>query len=114
MKVQAIDEKKIIDYAAGVKKRIVIGPEDGAKKFVMRIFDVSPGSGSKYHSHDWEHEVLVLSGEGKLVDENQFEIPFKAMDSIFVASNEKHCFKNTGSTVLQFLCMVTLEGEDTP
>ena len=114
MLVQAIDDVKTIPYAEGIQKRVVIGPKEGAPNFVMRVFDVAPGQGSMYHTHDWEHEVLILSGEGMLIDAENREILLRPMDSIFIPPNEKHCLKNTGEETLRFLCLVPIKGEDTP
>ena len=52
--------------AKGVKIRWLIGEQDGAPNFAMRHFEVAPGGHTPHHSHDWEHEVFVLSGRGKV------------------------------------------------
>jgi len=82
-------------------KRILIGPKEEAPNFVMRIIDVPPGS-STYHTHDWEHEVFVLSGHGSLVSENG-ETPLNPDDAIYVAPFEKHGFANRGDDVFRFI-----------
>jgi quercetin dioxygenase-like cupin family protein len=98
-------------YAGGVEKRVVIGPKQGAPTFVMRVFDLPPGTSSPFHSHDWEHEVFVLSGKGVAVAENG-ETSVEPDDAIFVPPHEKHCFKNTGQDTFRFMCLVPLRGED--
>ena len=40
-------------YGEGMEKRVMIGPQQGAPNFVMRVFDLPPGASSPYHSHDW-------------------------------------------------------------
>lgn len=114
MFVKAIDDVKTISYAEGVQKRVIIGPKEGAPNFVMRVFDVSPDHSSMYHTHNWEHEVLILSGEAILINAKEKEIQLRPMDAIFIPPNEKHCLKNTGKEILRFLCMVPISGEDTP
>jgi len=52
--------------AAGVTVRVVIGEEEGAPNFVMRVFDVEPGAVTPLHTHHWEHEVFVLAGRGRV------------------------------------------------
>jgi quercetin dioxygenase-like cupin family protein len=49
--------------------------------------------------------VYVLEGEGVVLEGNA-EHKFHAGDSIFVASDEVHQFRNTGRGPLRFLCMI--------
>jgi quercetin dioxygenase-like cupin family protein len=100
-------------YGAGVEKRVVIGPKQGAPTFVMRVFELGPGASTPYHAHDWEHEVFVLSGRGVGVTENA-EVPLEANDAVFVPPDEKHCFKNAAQDTFRFVCLVPLRGEDAP
>jgi quercetin dioxygenase-like cupin family protein len=91
--------------ATGVRIRWLIAKEDGAPNFAMREFEVAPGGHTPYHTHDWEHEVYVLAGEGvAAAEEGEFEL--KAGVVVFVPPNEKHTFKNTGAEPLRFLCLV--------
>jgi quercetin dioxygenase-like cupin family protein len=83
------------------EKRVVIGPKQGAPEFVMRVIDMPPGA-SYYHSHDWEHEVFVLSGEASLVSEDG-ETQLKPDDVIYIAPFEKHGLKNNGQDVFRFI-----------
>jgi len=99
-----------VPYGTGARKRVVFGQDEGAATFAMRIFDVPPGGGSSDHSHDFEHEVLVLKGEGVLKG-SRGEAPFKAGSALFIPCNERHQLLNTGSENLQFACMVPLRGE---
>ncbi len=113
MLVRSYKDVAAVPYAEGVEKRVAIGPKEGAPTFVMRIFDLGPGRSSPYHTHDWEHEVFVLSGEGVLLTEDT-EIPLKADDVIYIAPYEKHGLKNTGQGTFRFICLVPLRGEDVP
>jgi quercetin dioxygenase-like cupin family protein len=89
----------------GVTMRVVIGPDQGAPYFIMRVFDVEPGRASPHHSHWWEHEVFVLSGEG-VVETDQGEIPVGHGSTVFVPGGEMHQFRNTGDDVLRFICLI--------
>ena len=96
----------------GVTVRWVITEEDGAPHFAMRVFDVQAGRATPYHRHWWEHEVYVLEGEGVAVQEDG-ETPIGAGSVILVPGNEMHRFRNTGSGVLRFICLIphmSLEG----
>jgi quercetin dioxygenase-like cupin family protein len=92
----------------GVTMRVVIGPEEGAPHFNMRIFEVQPGQASPHHQHWWEHEVFVLDGEGTLQTEAGDE-PISAGTVALVPGNEWHQFHNTGPGLLRFICLVPQE-----
>ncbi len=109
MKIQSIDshEQKPVtmEGASGAAMRMLIGPADGAGNFHMRQFEVAPGGFTPHHSHDYEHEILVLAGRGTAWSE-QGERPFQAGDVIFVPANERHQFRNTGGDPLKFICLI--------
>ena len=113
MLVRSYKDVVAVPVGEGKEKRVVIGPKEGAPTFVMRVFDLATGASSGYHSHDWEHEVFILTGEGVLVTE-EGETPVKADDVIYVAPNEKHCLNNRGQDTLCFICLVPLRGEEAP
>jgi quercetin dioxygenase-like cupin family protein len=92
------------------KKRVLIGPDEGAENFVMRLFTVDEGGCSPYHSHPWEHEVFVLSGNGK-VKSADGDTAVSAGDFIYVPPNEEHQFLNAGTSPFEFLCVVPVSGE---
>ncbi len=94
-----------------VEKRILVGPEQAAPQFVMRHFTVGVGGCSPYHTHPWEHEVYVLSGEGTVRSaEGGRDVSSGAY--IYVPPMDEHQFVNAGDEPFVFLCMVPLEGED--
>ena len=105
MKIQDFREVAAKEEMPGVNMRVVVAPEDGAPNFVMRVFEVEPGSATPWHSHDWEHEVFVLAGEGQ-VRSSEGLTPIKANRVIYVAPNEQHQFVNSGFGVLRFICCI--------
>jgi quercetin dioxygenase-like cupin family protein len=88
----------------GVALHTVISGEE-APRFSMRVFEVSPGSATPFHIHDWEHEVFVLSGRGK-VRSVDGEREVAANDAVFVAPGEEHCFVNIGDDPFRFVCCI--------
>ena len=94
-----------VEGAVGVSKRVLIGQEDGALNFVMRQFTLQPGGKTPYHTHNWEHEVYVLSGSGvaKRVDG---ESDISSGSVVLVLPEEEHGFVNTGKESLVFLCTI--------
>lgn len=107
MKVSDYLDAKPIQEVLGVVKREVITADDGALHFCMRVFGVEPGSSTPDHSHDWEHEIFILSGKGMAVSE-QGETPIEKGSVIFVAPNEQHHFVNTDTDLLCFICVIPL------
>ena len=53
-----------MDGAKGTVIRHVITEKYGAPNFNMRVLSIEPGGLSPNHSHPWEHEFFILSGEG--------------------------------------------------
>jgi len=109
MKIESIESHEQndvqMDGAAGARMRMLIGPGDGAGNFHMRHFEVAPGGYTPHHSHDYEHEILVLEGRGVAKSE-QGERSFAAGDVIFVPANERHQFQNAGADPLKFICLI--------
>jgi quercetin dioxygenase-like cupin family protein len=95
----------------GVTKRVVIGPEDGAQNFILRVFEVEPGCKSPDHAHDWEHEIFILAGQGKARDREGKETPIAEGTALFIPGGENHCLINTGSDVLRFICVIPTGAE---
>jgi len=94
-----------MEEAKNVKVRWLIADKDNAKNFAMRLFEVEPGGYTPYHTHDWEHEVFVLEGDGEVkIDEKVY--PIKNDSVVFVEPNQKHGFTNTGDSLLKFLCLI--------
>ncbi|MHC4743280.1 MAG: cupin domain-containing protein [Planctomycetota bacterium] len=91
--------------AEGVDIRRLISRDDGAPNFEMRMFELAPGGHTPLHTHPHEHEVFIVEGEGAFVFEGQ-EHPFEAEHFIFVPGGSEHCFKNTGESILRFLCII--------
>jgi quercetin dioxygenase-like cupin family protein len=98
-------EEIVEEGAKGIQVRWLISKSDGAENFAMRFFEVEPGGYTPHHSHDWEHEVFILSGEGVVVCEGE-EREIREGYVVFVPPGAKHCFKNTGKERLIFLCLI--------
>ncbi len=91
--------------AKGIAARVVIGKKDKANNFCMRVFEVAAGGNTPKHSHEWEHEMFIHSGEGELYGNGQWN-PVKAGNVVFIPRNEEHQIRNTGKERLTFVCLV--------
>jgi quercetin dioxygenase-like cupin family protein len=105
-KVKAVEATE--GGARGVKMRVMLGEAEGAPNFVLRHFQLESGGQSPRHSHDWEHEVYVLEGEGTVFSggrEDKLE-PGKA---IFIPPNEEHQFRAAPDSPLDFICVIPIK-----
>ncbi len=108
---------KIIDYkeaqsteinnevAQGVTGRVVIGKDDGAPNFCMRMFTLAPGGFTPRHSHDWEHEILIHDGNGKVFKDGEW-VAIERGSVIFIPGGDEHQFKNDSDSDLVFACLI--------
>jgi quercetin dioxygenase-like cupin family protein len=108
-------DQKVVDMpgTSNCKVRWLVGPSDGAPNFAMRQFEVAPGGHTPRHSHPYEHEVFVLSGEGTVYCG---DTPHKLTAGVclFVAPDEIHQFRNDGNEPLKFLCLVPNDSMNKP
>ena len=97
-----------MEGAQKVRMRLLLSEADGAPNFRMRLFEVEKGGCSPYHTHNFEHEVIILEGQGKLKGKNK-AYPLHPGDVVIVMTNEEHQFKNVGDQALKFICLVPIE-----
>lgn|SRR5262245_9393126 len=119
MLIRNIDETPLQPVAMpgveGASMAIMCGRADGAPNFALRQFRVQPAGHTPRHSHDYEHEVFVVSGGGTVLLEGS-ERTIKGGDVVYVPANQEHQFK-AGPSGLRFLCLVPVTrdcGEVTP
>jgi quercetin dioxygenase-like cupin family protein len=94
--------------AKDVTVRVLIGPEDNAPTMAMRLFELAPGGHTPFHTHAFEHEVIVLDGDIAVVTEEE-TIPLRKGDVLLIEPNEQHQFKNqSGKSPAQFICLVPI------
>jgi quercetin dioxygenase-like cupin family protein len=109
MKVARSSEvaKKAVELegAKGCEIRWLICKDDGAPNIAMRMFELQPGGHTPLHAHPHEHEVFIVEGEGVFVCEGK-EYELGREHVIFVPGGKEHQFRNTGDSVLRFLCIV--------
>ena len=91
--------------AANTTIRWLLTRADGAPGFAMRLLELAPGGSTPLHTHDWEHEVYVLSGRGEAVTAAG-PVSMAAGDALLVVPNELHQFRNTQGDALRFLCLI--------
>lgn len=96
-----------VENAKGASIQWLIKKEDGAPNFALRRIVLKKGGCSPHHSHNYEHEIYVLSGEGKAFIEEK-EYPLEKGSFILIKPNLKHQIKNTGKEDFVFLCIIPI------
>ncbi|MHA2005838.1 MAG: cupin domain-containing protein [Promethearchaeota archaeon] len=90
----------------GVTVRWLIDTNSGAKNFAMRRFEIIPGGNVPLHNHPEDHEIYILSGDGKFYDDKGKEENVKSGDVVYIPPNEKHGIDNLGNDNFVFICLV--------
>ncbi len=103
---QIFFEKVTMDGAKDTDYKVVIGKDQGAENFIMRIFKIQPGGYSPLHSHEWEHENYFLKGEGQIRNSKGEIKNVKKGDVAFIPPFEEHQYYNSGDEVLEFICLI--------
>lgn len=92
----------------GAKVQVLLGEQDGAPGFTMRLFSLEAGGHTPHHSHPYEHEVIIREGSGVLClggDEHPLDVGAVAL----VEPNEEHQFR-AGPKGMTFFCLVPNHG----
>lgn len=93
------------DIVKGVTGRVVIGKDDQANNFCMRVFTVAPGGFTPRHAHEWEHEIFVHKGVGKVYKDGEW-LEVASGSVVYIPGNEEHQFMNGGGEDFVFVCLI--------
>ena len=94
-----------MDGVKDVTMQVMVGRADGAPNFASRHFVVQPSGHTPHHSHDYEHEVYIIEGEGLAECDGETKT-VSAGDMLYIPANAVHQFRNESSDVFRFLCLV--------
>ncbi len=105
-------EKKQLENPAmkGVVKQVLIGPDQGWKDYVMRMFTLTKGGYAPRHSHPWQHILYITEGEGNLFM-NGIDYPLVPGSVAYVPADVEHQVANAGDAKFVFMCIVPEFGE---
>lgn len=110
-KSQDIEKTRIVQEGVrDVWIRWLIGEDSGAPTFYLRLFEIEPGGHTPLHHHNWEHEVYILEGQGKINTPVQSSDIEKGSFAL-IEPEETHQFENTGDQPLKFLCIIPKSGK---
>jgi len=99
-------EELPVEGCPGVTIRWAMAQNVEAPNFYARIIAIAPGGATEYHEHPWEHQVVVLAGEGAVRDADGELTAVGEGSCVYVESGEVHQFRNTGDEVLRFVCVI--------
>jgi quercetin dioxygenase-like cupin family protein len=91
----------------GTVLRVLVGRDEGARIFTMRLITIDPGGQIGMHDHPWEHEIFVVRGEGKAMVEGLAE-DLEPGKWAWIPPDETHGFENTGDEPLEFICCIPM------
>jgi quercetin dioxygenase-like cupin family protein len=95
----------------GILARVVIGKDDGAGHFCMRVLEFPSGAQSLRHSHPWEHEMFIHAGGGEIYGNRGWTaIPTGSV--VFIPGHEEHQIRNPGEEPLVIVCLVPAEAPE--
>lgn len=100
-----VPEQLVAEQAKGTTLRLLLGPEQGARNFHLRLFEIAPEGNTPLHAHPWEHEVYVLAGEGR-IRTKEGETELGPGNVLWVEPEEEHQFLNVGGAPFRFLCVI--------
>ena len=86
--------------------RWLVQKDDGAKNFAMRRFEIKPNGKVPLHSHPEEHEIYVLHGKGKFINDQGNEENGEPGDVFYIPPLEQHSMINIGNDNFVFLCII--------
>lgn len=92
-------------HIKNVAGRVLIGKEDGADNFCMRVFEMGKDGHTPRHTHPWEHEIFVHKGHGDVFIENKW-YTLSPGSAVFIPANIEHQFKNPLDETFIFVCLV--------
>jgi len=100
--------KQPAQHHCGVSRAVLVGDSGEKTRFQVRYFEIGPNGFTTLEHHRHEHVVVVLRGTGQVrLGETWHEVNFG--DTVYVAPDEVHQLRNSGSAPFGFLCLVDSE-----
>jgi quercetin dioxygenase-like cupin family protein len=95
----------------GVSLHWLLSKEVGTPHFEMRYIEIEPGCNTQGNPHEFEHEIYVLHGKGRIEGMDQ-TVSIAPGDAILVSPGEKHRFFSIGDEPLKIICIIPNGAED--
>lgn len=102
-----IEKKQISDL---ITKQVLVGPAQGWKDHVMRMFTLEKEGSAPRHTHPWQHIIYAVQGEGNLFMDGT-DYPLKPGSVAYVPNDILHQVSNAGEGQFVFICIVPEYGD---
>jgi len=89
--------------------KVLVSPAEGWEDYVMRAVEVGETGYTPKHSHPWQHINYIIEGEGEIMIDGKIN-KVSAGAYAFIPPNSLHQFRNVGSGIFKFICIVPKEG----
>ncbi len=104
--VKSYREVKELPMEGGARIRWAITHREGAENFSMRLITVDRDKETPAHSHDYEHEMYIISGKGKATIGKE-EHDLNSGDFVFIPPNVFH--RIHASEDMKLICVVPVK-----
>jgi quercetin dioxygenase-like cupin family protein len=108
---EVANEKVEMEGVKNTSIRWLIGKDSPAPNFYLRQLELEPGGHTPFHTHEWEHEIYVVEGQGRINTSGDQSIPLEQGSFALVMPGEEHQFENTGDSTFKFLCVIPPNGK---
>lgn len=108
---EVTNEKVQMEGANNTSIRWLIGKDSPAPNFYLRQLELEPGGHTPFHTHEWEHEIYVIEGQGQINTTGSTSLKLEKGCFALVMPGEEHQFQNTGDTTFKFLCVIPPNGK---
>ncbi|MDX1660445.1 MAG: cupin domain-containing protein [Gemmatimonadota bacterium] len=103
-------ESRPVEAGTATEVRVLLGEDDGAPNFAMRLFTMGEGGGMPRHVNRVEHEQYVVSGRAhvKIADEVH---EVASGDVLYIPAHTPHSYEVVEAP-FEFLCVVPNEEDE--
>jgi len=106
---QMIGNAILSPEAKNAAMKVLVSPTEGWDSHVMRVIEIEMGGHTPKHQHPWPHINYVLEGEGTLLLNGEIHQVTSGAYA-YIPAGALHQFKNVGSQIFKFICIVPKEG----
>jgi quercetin dioxygenase-like cupin family protein len=83
--------------------KIIVNSSVGAKNIEVRLTEMMPGQVHELHEHNAEEVIIILSGKGLHVEENEEEQDINPNDVVYIPPGVKHKHECIGTEKLRVI-----------
>jgi quercetin dioxygenase-like cupin family protein len=104
--VRKAEASPAVEVQAGTATtmQVLLGPQDGAPNFAMRLFRMESGGGMPRHTNEVEHEQYVLGGRARVAIGDTVHEVGRGM-VLYIPAGVPHYYEVL-EPPFEFLCMV--------